>query len=593
MLPSARVSNVAVAYSREFRQAVQTLHVVTCFIKYFTLEGTTATTGSRSAFTSSSSRSPSLSREPNTLKRLDEITGVSARKESCRRSQVGAVQMFGILRTYFPNSTQIAAQLIVASLVNEDQSLPRKAPRLVYPPVIEKKPPKPKPVLEYHLIEQKITSAITDFKAGKFTSLAEAGRANGITERSGYFRLRARAAGRASKSDRIKNGSQRLSPEQEVILCQYVDSLDDIRALHRKIGEKAYSMLCENLAADEALPKPLGKQWPARFLERHPGIMAHRPRPNTASRTREPEDDLPLPNEEAHTTDISNEGPQLLLDCQRYLDRSIEVDDETTSQAQSPCTGPAAPANVLIITSGTSSVDRNVSSPTATPPDRSAAGGSTATSFLSAIRSSLAEHRMTFSSRLTQAYDAMKYPLWRTYLIVDTFGIRLDNQTRDPQCVHLGQKSAYNASMLGRLMRPMATINQKTPAEDFHTAKSHHTRPSGLTSSPDTRTKCMHAGESFIVFRSRPSIFVVAECPANWGLVEQKIPQVAQRPDQRGVATQPQQQEKHTAVMDLKHLVVRAARYQTLHLDTIEASAWLIVFFFSLACAFESWVTSI
>lgn len=53
----------------------------------------------------------------------------------------------------------------------------------------------------------------------------------------------------------------------------------------------------------------------------------------------------------------------------------------------------------------------------------------------------------------------MKYPLWRTYLIVDTFGIRLDNQTRDPQCVHLGQKSAYNASMLGRLMRPMATIN--------------------------------------------------------------------------------------------------------------------------------------
>ncbi|KAG9847997.1 hypothetical protein KCU98_g5741, partial [Aureobasidium melanogenum] len=284
--------------------------------------------------------------------------------------------------------------------VNEDQSLPRKAPRLVYPPVLEKRTSKPKPVLEYHLIEQKITSAITDFKAGKYTSLAEAGRANGITERSGYFRLRARAAGRASKSDRIKNGSQRLSPEQEITLCQYVDSLDDIRALHRKIGEKAYSMLCENLAADEALPKPLGKQWPARFLERHPGIMARRPRPDTASKTREPENES-LPNEEAHTADISNEGPQLLLDCQRYLDRSIEVDYETTSQAQSPCTGPVAPANVLIVTSGTSSVDRNVSSPTATPPDRPAAGGSTTTSFLTAIKSSLAEHRMTFSSRLT------------------------------------------------------------------------------------------------------------------------------------------------------------------------------------------------
>jgi hypothetical protein len=75
--------------------------------------------------------------------------------------------------------------------VNEDQSLPRKAPRLVYPPVLEKKSPKPKPVLEYHLIEQKITSAITDFKAGKYTSLAEAGRAHGVTERAGrYARVR-------------------------------------------------------------------------------------------------------------------------------------------------------------------------------------------------------------------------------------------------------------------------------------------------------------------------------------------------------------------------------------------------------------------
>lgn len=73
--------------------------------------------------------------------------------------------------------------------VNEDQPIPRKAPRLVYPPVLEKKSPKPKPkpVLEYHLIEQKITSAITDFKAGKYTSLAEAGRAHGITERAGRY----------------------------------------------------------------------------------------------------------------------------------------------------------------------------------------------------------------------------------------------------------------------------------------------------------------------------------------------------------------------------------------------------------------------
>ena len=292
--------------------------------------------------------------------------------------------------------------------VNEDQSLPRKAPRLVYPPVLAKKPPKPKPVLEYHLIEQKITSAITDYKAGKYTSLAAAGRAHGVTERAGYFRLRARAAGRASKSDRFKNGSQRLSPEQEIVVCQFIDSLDDIRALHRKIGEKAYSILCEDLTAEDPLPPPLGKQWPARFLERHPGIMARRPKSLTSSKCGMPEDETSpsIPSVEA-TSETVDEEP-LLLDCQRFLDRSTANGTPsqissicTPSQTASTCSAPAALPNVLIVASGTSSLDKNMSSPTATPPDRASATSSTATSFLSAVKSSLAEHRMTFSSRLT------------------------------------------------------------------------------------------------------------------------------------------------------------------------------------------------
>ncbi|KEQ73624.1 hypothetical protein M436DRAFT_63901 [Aureobasidium namibiae CBS 147.97] len=284
--------------------------------------------------------------------------------------------------------------------VSEDQNLPRKAPRLVYSPVLEKKPPKPKPVLEYHLVEQKITSAITDFKAGKYTSLAAAGRAHGVTERAGYFRLRARAAGRASKSDRFKNGSQRLSPEQEIILCQFVDSLEDIRALHRKIGEKAYSMLCEDLTAEDPLPAPLGKQWPARFLERHPGIMARRPKPLTSRKCGEPDDEtsLSIPREEAHTSETTNEEPLLLVDCQRFLERSTDA-DETLGQISSSCTAPAASPNVLIATGGTSSLDRHV--PTAMFSDRPPAGSSTTISFLSAVKSSLAEHRMTFSTRLT------------------------------------------------------------------------------------------------------------------------------------------------------------------------------------------------
>jgi hypothetical protein len=324
----------------------------------------------------------------------------------------------GSSRTYFPQLNANCGSTLVASLiwtyqyhftpqsmerVNEDQSLPRKAPRLVYPPVLEKKSPKPKPVLEYHLLEQKITSAITDFKAGKYPSLAEAGRAHGVTERAGYFRLRARAAGRASKSDRIKNGSQRLSPEQEIILCQYVDGLEDIRALHRKIGEKAYSMLCEDLTADDRLPPPLGKQWPARFLERHPGIMARRPKSLVSPGCGEPEDETssPIPRVEARTSEMTNEEP-LLLDCQRFLERSPGTDG-TPSQIPSDCTAPAAaaPSNVLTVTSGMSTLDKIVPSPTATPFDRPSTASSTATSFLSAIKNSLAEHRMTFSSRLT------------------------------------------------------------------------------------------------------------------------------------------------------------------------------------------------
>ena len=285
---------------------------------------------------------------------------------------------------------------------NEDQSLPRKVPRLVYPPVVEKKSPKPKPVLEYHLIEKKITNAITDFKAGKYTSLAEAGRAYGITERAGYFRLRARAAGRASKSDRLKNGSQRLSPEQEITLCQFVDSLEDVRALHRKIGEKAYSMLCEELTADDLLPRPLGKQWPARFLERHPGIMARRPEPlvSPGSRESESETTSPIPREEARTTETINGEPQLLLDCQRFLERPTEM-HVTSSQTPAICTASLDPPDTLIVVSGTDNIERSASSPTVTPPCQTPIGSSATNSFLSAIKNSLAEQKMTFSSRLT------------------------------------------------------------------------------------------------------------------------------------------------------------------------------------------------
>ncbi|KAI5264497.1 hypothetical protein E4T47_08768 [Aureobasidium subglaciale] len=276
--------------------------------------------------------------------------------------------------------------------ISEDQSQPRKAPRLVPPPVLDKKLSKPQRSLQYHLMEQKISSAITDYKAGKYASLAEAGRAHEITERAGYFRLRARAAGRASKSDRLKNGSQRLSPEQEITLCRYVGDLEDNRTLHRKIGEKAYSMLCEELTSDDPPPRPLGKQWPARYHGKS----------SKASYLTNVSDEIasPIPREEVRLMEMTNEEPQLLLDCQRFLDRPTEA-DVTPSQISTTYTAPAESQNVLIIASQTDSIDRVAASPTATPPDRPSMGCSATNSFFSSIKSSLAEQKMTFSSRLT------------------------------------------------------------------------------------------------------------------------------------------------------------------------------------------------
>ncbi|KAI5194809.1 hypothetical protein E4T38_09398 [Aureobasidium subglaciale] len=244
--------------------------------------------------------------------------------------------------------------------ISEDQSQPQKAPRLVPPPVLGKKLSKPQRSLQYHMMEQKISSAVTDYKAGKYASLAEAGRAHEITERAGYFRLRARAAGRASKSDRLKNGSQRLSPEQEITLCQYVGGLGDNR------------------------------------------IMASRQKPPTSPMYGEISDEIasPIPREEVRSMEMTNEEPHFLLDCQRFLDRPTEA-DVTPSQISTTHTAPAESQNVLIIASGTDSIDRVAASPTATPPDRPSMGCSATNSFFSSIKSSLAEQKMTFSSRPT------------------------------------------------------------------------------------------------------------------------------------------------------------------------------------------------
>jgi hypothetical protein len=287
---------------------------------------------------------------------------------------------------------------------DNESSLPQENPELAHLPVAKKmtqKTSKQKRSLEYHAMEAKIALAIADYNSGKYASLAEAGRSVGITHRSGYFRLRARASGRASKADRIVNGSQRLNLERESRLCQFIQELQDTHAIHRQIGEKAYSMLCEGLAADDPLPRPLGKQWPARFLERHPGVMARHVKPSTSSASGNVDDQVTAssPSHEAHTCEMINQDPQLLVDCRKFLNQSTGS-DETLGQSPAVDTAPQDPPNVSVVVGGTACIERDMYSPTA-PPDRISTASSSTNSFLSAIKSSLVEQKMTFSSRLT------------------------------------------------------------------------------------------------------------------------------------------------------------------------------------------------
>jgi hypothetical protein len=86
-------------------------------------------------------------------------------------------------------------------------------------------------------------------------------------------RFRARLKGRQSRNQR-EGPNKKLTPDEELALCQYLNRLDEIgippRSQH--IGSYANSILAQttSLPENSVLPPTVSRMWTRRFLKRHP-----------------------------------------------------------------------------------------------------------------------------------------------------------------------------------------------------------------------------------------------------------------------------------------------------------------------------------
>lgn len=88
-----------------------------------------------------------------------------------------------------------------------------------------------------------------------------------------YQRLLRLYKGGNTRSDRaLIVDTRRLSPDQDLALCRYLDSLDAIGyGVHRGlITAQAYQLLLDACSGNDEAPPPIGKQWARRWLKRHP-----------------------------------------------------------------------------------------------------------------------------------------------------------------------------------------------------------------------------------------------------------------------------------------------------------------------------------
>lgn len=118
----------------------------------------------------------------------------------------------------------------------------------------------------YQDIEERIQDALAAIEQRDDYTIAAVAREFDVPE----SRLRGRWKGRQSKVDR-RGGNRKLSVEQEIAVCRYLDRLD-------KIGTSARLPMLSNCAnillrrshIDENTPPPtVSEQWAKRFLADH------------------------------------------------------------------------------------------------------------------------------------------------------------------------------------------------------------------------------------------------------------------------------------------------------------------------------------
>lgn len=117
-------------------------------------------------------------------------------------------------------------------------------------------------------IEERIQDALEELSQSEHPKVAVAARNHAVP----YQRLLARWKGRPSKLGQPGN-NKRLSIEQELALCEYLDRLDEMGTPARipMIESGANSILRRMHPDDQPGPPPtVGKRWAERFLERHP-----------------------------------------------------------------------------------------------------------------------------------------------------------------------------------------------------------------------------------------------------------------------------------------------------------------------------------
>jgi len=121
----------------------------------------------------------------------------------------------------------------------------------------------------YASVESRIQKAITELlrRNVKSPNLAAAAREFDLPPQ----RFRARWNGRGSKEKRV-SVNRKLTEEEELAVCQYLDRLDKIETSARlhMIRGCANAILLQ-MHSDQSLPIPLvGEHWARRFMDRHP-----------------------------------------------------------------------------------------------------------------------------------------------------------------------------------------------------------------------------------------------------------------------------------------------------------------------------------